>query len=201
MRNRRPHSQLLTMVLLFGVSAQVALSAPAISLAATTSVPTGVHIDPNSPVAKQYEIPLSTARGVPPGSSGSGALFGAGISSAGSRSAGSTSAGSTSAGSTSAGSKSAGSKSAGSKSAGSKSPGSTSAASTSGTGAPQVTSGHAGAASVTLASAPPAAEKVLHPGSSFGLVWMAGMAVLVLVIGGAGSLALTSRRRTTPRAG
>lgn len=45
----------------------------------STNLPNGVHIDPNSPVAKEYALPLSTARGAPPGSSSSGQTFGAGI--------------------------------------------------------------------------------------------------------------------------
>ncbi|MDQ6778682.1 MAG: hypothetical protein M3071_21210, partial [Actinomycetota bacterium] len=39
--------------------------------------PPGVHIDPGSPVAKEYAIPLASARGG--GGSGSGQLFGGGI--------------------------------------------------------------------------------------------------------------------------
>jgi hypothetical protein len=39
----------------------------------------GVHIDPGSPAAKEYAIPLAQARGGGSGGSGSGQLFGRGI--------------------------------------------------------------------------------------------------------------------------
>ena len=52
----------------------LALPAPAL---ASGSSP--VHIDPASPVAKEYALPLATARGAPPESGKRGKLFGSGI--------------------------------------------------------------------------------------------------------------------------
>lgn len=50
-------------------------------------------------------------------------------------------------------------------------------------------------------SAIPSADKVLRSGSGSGLMWMAIMAALVLVLGGAGSFVLSARTRGTPSAG
>jgi len=64
--------------------AQVALACAAL-LAATPATGLAasnpVHVDPKSPVAKEYAIPLATARGAAPESGQAGALFGSGISS------------------------------------------------------------------------------------------------------------------------
>lgn len=54
-----------------------ALALPATAIAAGGS---GVHVDPSSPVAKEYALPLATARGAQPESGKSGKLFGSGIS-------------------------------------------------------------------------------------------------------------------------
>jgi hypothetical protein len=58
------------------VCAGCALALPPPALAAGGSP---VHVDPASPVAKEYALPLATARGAPPESGQSGKLFGAGI--------------------------------------------------------------------------------------------------------------------------
>jgi hypothetical protein len=58
------------------VCAVCALALPASALAAGGSP---VHVDPASPVAKEYALPLATARGAPPESGQSGKLFGSGI--------------------------------------------------------------------------------------------------------------------------
>jgi len=58
------------------VCAGCALALPAPALAAGGSP---VHVDPASPVAKEYALPLATARGAPPESGQSGKLFGSGI--------------------------------------------------------------------------------------------------------------------------
>jgi hypothetical protein len=44
------------------------------------------------------------------------------------------------------------------------------------------------------ARATPAAYRILRPGSGSGLLWMAVVAVLVLVLGSAGGLLLSRRR-------
>jgi len=107
-----------------------ALSMPA--AAGAHKLPPGVHVDPGSPAAKEYSIPLATARGAPAGSSSSGQLFGAGITKgggSGSKGSGSKGSGSKGSGSQGSGSKGSGSgsKASGSKGSGSKASGSTGA--------------------------------------------------------------------------
>jgi hypothetical protein len=65
----------------------IALAVP--SWAVASSLPPGVHVDPGSPAAKEYQIPLGAARGNgQSGSSSSGSLFGAGITKGGGGSGG-----------------------------------------------------------------------------------------------------------------
>lgn len=64
---------------LFGALSCLIASLALSGVAAATTLPPGVHADPGSPAAKEYSIPLSTARGQAAGSSASGKLFGAGI--------------------------------------------------------------------------------------------------------------------------
>ena len=63
--------------------AVLALSCLTVSAQAATGLEPGVHADPGSPAAKEYALPINQARqtGAAPGqaSSGSAALFGAGI--------------------------------------------------------------------------------------------------------------------------
>jgi hypothetical protein len=63
--------------------AVLALSCLTVSAQAATGLEPGVHVDPGSPAAKEYALPINQARqtGAAPGqaSSGSAALFGAGI--------------------------------------------------------------------------------------------------------------------------
>jgi len=63
--------------------AVLALSCLTVSAQAATGLEPGVHVDPASPAAKEYALPINQARqtGAAPGqtSSGSTALFGAGI--------------------------------------------------------------------------------------------------------------------------
>src|SRR5579863_2625395 len=56
-----------------------ALCVLALPAAASASKGSPVHVDPASPVAKEYALPLATARGAPPESGRSGGLFGNGI--------------------------------------------------------------------------------------------------------------------------
>jgi hypothetical protein len=63
-------------LLLTSVCTVCALALPASALATGGSP---VHVDPSSPVAKEYALPLATARGAPPESGTSGKLFGSGI--------------------------------------------------------------------------------------------------------------------------
>ncbi len=76
-------------VRVLSVSVTGALAAFAVSLSISTQAATGlepgVHVDPGTPAAKQYALPLSQAREMGRGGAGAGAsssLFGAGIGSA-----------------------------------------------------------------------------------------------------------------------
>jgi hypothetical protein len=51
----------------------------AIPAAASASDSSPVHVDPGSPVAKEYALPLASARGAAPESGKSGSLFGSGL--------------------------------------------------------------------------------------------------------------------------
>jgi hypothetical protein len=155
-----------------------------------------VHIDPASPVAKEYALPLSTARGAPPESGQSGKLFGSGIKH--------TAAATTTATTTTP-----------PQAAASVSPPppsqvaptvTTTAATTTSTPAvrrrrpPHVTT--VTLPSLTRPAAPrkivgrvvPAAYRVLRPGSGSGLLWMLVAGVLVIALGSAGGIALRRRR-------
>ncbi len=71
MRPRVRARPLLTLVYVTGC-----LALPA---AASASGNSPVHVDPKSPVAKEYALPLASARGAAPESGNSGKLFGPGI--------------------------------------------------------------------------------------------------------------------------
>lgn len=70
-----PHKHLLLLAAL-GASF---MAAPTTALAGQSSPTAGVHIDPSSPVAKEYALPLATARGAPADTGSTGSLFGSGI--------------------------------------------------------------------------------------------------------------------------
>ncbi len=57
----------------------IGLNLPAVALAGAGSPGAGVHVDPSSPVAKEYALPLATARGAPADTGATGPLFGRGI--------------------------------------------------------------------------------------------------------------------------
>ena len=74
------------------VSVAIAASAPTSAFAAAPALQPGVHVDPGSPAAKEYSIPLQQARGQSPsgpaagsggaqsgGGTSAGGLFGSGI--------------------------------------------------------------------------------------------------------------------------
>jgi hypothetical protein len=126
----------------------------------------GVHIDPGSPAAKEYSIPLASARGVPAGNSSQGQLFGSGITKNGSGGSGGSSGGSGAATGTSGHH----AHRSGSRHRHARAGGGTLA--TSGT----LQAGAAGAAI-------PPAVKVIHPGSSSGVFWMILVALLVVALG------------------
>jgi hypothetical protein len=62
------------------VVALLALSAPALAYGSGAPLQPGVHVDPGSPSAKEYSVPLGSARGAStPNGPGSDKLFGSGI--------------------------------------------------------------------------------------------------------------------------
>jgi len=167
------------------------LLAPAPALAGGSPTP-GVHIDPNSPVAKQYAIPLGVARGTPAGSSSKGSLFGHGITPA---------APASGAPSTSTTTRQA-SRAGHHKRSKGGSRRRVKAVSGAGVGHTGGSGGQRGSDASAADATPPPVLKVLHPGSGPGIVWMVGLAALVLALGGAGGLAVAGRgRRSSPRAG
>jgi hypothetical protein len=187
------------------VAVATALSAgtlltPVVAAAATS--PT-VHVDPKSPVAKQYQIPLATARGAPPGSSTPTRLFGSGIThvsspppssapAATNPTAPAAQATTTQAPTTRA--------PAAHTRAGSTAPAHHAHHRRAAVAA--ATGGTAAANTAPETASPPPALKVLHSGSEAGLAWMVGLAALVLALGAASALVLTARsRRSSPRAG
>jgi hypothetical protein len=183
MRNTRHHLRLFA-----GLTFLVALLAVP-DVASAHKLPPGVHVDPGSPAAKEYSIPLSTARGVPAGSANQGQLFGAGITKDNDSGDGGSSSGSATTTST------------GSSTAGAKPGAGAPAHHHAGKAKPSATASviNAGAA----ATAVPPALKVLHPGSGSGVLWMVLVGVLVLVVGLAGGFAIsrTRGRGVDPRLG
>lgn len=165
----------LAVVAIFMVSVAVALA----TAAPAAALPPGVHTDPNSPASKEYAIPLGVARGGgPAGGSGSPQLFGTGITNA--RAATNAPGSGTSAG---------GATNAPSAGGGTSNPGKGSR----GTHQPVVAGPSATEAAKVL---PPA--KLLNSGhGGSGVLWMLGVAAIVLVAGGLGGVALARRNRGT----
>jgi hypothetical protein len=166
-----------------------ALALPASALAGGGSP---VHVDPGSPVAKEYALPLATARGAPPESGKSGKLFGSGIKHASTTTV---------------------------QAPPRPTPPPTQETVPATTAMPSVTlttpvkprrPAHHRPVHVTTVTLPsltaptrakpptaratPAAYRVLRPGSGSGWLWMALAAVVVVALGSAGGLALSRRR-------
>jgi hypothetical protein len=157
---------------LLAAAAALALLAatPGTAVAGTTKLQPGVHIDPGSPAAKQYQIPINSARSEAAGKSNSNSsnppLFGQGVTPSGGSGAGGASAGSGSGGHAAAQHGRAAARQHGVKES-----------------TPNTASG-------IPASAPSTS------GSSGSSAWLAlGGGVLVLLLGGGGGLAL--RRRSS----
>jgi hypothetical protein len=180
---------------------------------ATTSNP--LHVDPKSPVAKEYALPLASARGAAPESDKSGKLFGAGITARRSATKITIAPVRTSAPPTPAPVEN---PEPAQTPEPAQSPG---PARTSPAAPPTVTKAAAAtprpkprprvhakpaptatsAASATARAtqpktveAVPSAYKVLRPGTGSGVLWMALTAIVVVVLGGAGGVALSRRR-------
>jgi hypothetical protein len=166
------------------VCAGCMLALPAPALASGSSP---VHIDPASPVAKEYALPLATARGAPPESGKSGKLFGSGIKHTSTTPAQTTTV------------------TAPPPSSSPVQPPATTTATVTTPPAPRHRPVHV--TTVTLpslttptvhrqitAQATPAAYRVLRPGSGSGLEWMVLAAVVVIALGSAGGVVLARRR-------
>jgi hypothetical protein len=160
------------------------LLAPQAAIAASSGgLGTGVHIDPGSPAAKEYAIPLGSARGNGnPTNAGTGQLFGNGITKA---------------------------NTASSPAASPQTPAATGTHAVTTTkrrdsqhrrGATARSGHHVHSAGGPAASRPrtPSPQNAIGTGSSSGagITWMLGAAVLVLLLGGAGGTLLARRART-----
>lgn len=183
-----------------------------------------VHVDPKSPVAKEYALPLASARGAPPESGNSGKLFGSGISHT--TSSTTTHPSAPAAVATSPAARSAAPVVAAPQSVTEPAPVTTVAPApapttvTHTTAAQSVTTQTAASktarpratspavthvTTITLpdltqtggprpVSAAPAAYTVLRPGSGSGVLWMVLAGVLVVALGSAGGVILSRRR-------
>ncbi|HEX3616032.1 MAG TPA: hypothetical protein VHU61_05820 [Solirubrobacteraceae bacterium] len=176
------------------VCAGGALALPAPAVAAGGSP---VHVDPASPVAKEYALPLATARGAAPESGKSGKLFGSGIRHTSTAPTATTPATVETPPPASTGEPTV-------------TPTATTPAAPPRTQRPHRRRHHQPlhvttvtlpvlttpitAARDTTARATPAAYRVLRPGSGSGLLWMLLAAVLVIVLGSVGGLVLSRRR-------
>jgi hypothetical protein len=174
------------------VCAALLAATPATAVASSNPV----HVDPKSPVAKEYAIPLATARGAAPESGQTGALFGSGISSSSHTSAASSEPATSSA-----------------QPETTSTPTATPPTTVTGTdkiltvtlpdlthtspASSAVTKRHRsspsgnGAASVQAA---PSAYRVLRAGSGSGIEWMIVAAVVVIALGSAGGFLLSRKR-------
>lgn len=189
-----------------------ALLLPAPALAAGGSP---VHIDPASPVAKEYALPLATARGAPPESGKSGRLFGSGIKHVSTATSHTTAAPpTTTLTATTTTPPTVPSTTTPAEQPGTVAPTSTAPTSTSPdvrtqTSRPRrqhpehvttvtlpalTTPTAQTTTSPVTARGTPAAYRVLRPGSGSGLLWMALAAVVVVAVGSAGGFALSRRR-------
>jgi hypothetical protein len=189
--------------------ASCALLLPASALAAGGSP---VHIDPASPVAKEYALPLATARGAPPESGKSGRLFGSGI-----KHVSTTTSRTMAAPPTTLTATTTTPPAVPPTTTPAEQPSTVAATSTAST-SPDVRTqtprpGRHHPVHVTTVTLPalttptaqtttspvtargtPAAYRVLRPGSGSGLLWMALAAVVVVAVGSAGAFALSRRR-------
>jgi hypothetical protein len=157
----------------------LALACPIASAQAATGLEPGVHIDPGSPAAKEYALPLNQARqtGAPSPSSqpgGEGTLFGAGIKPPGSGGPGATGTGPRGGHSPAARGGQAG-------------------GTTGGAGAPA--GGATGTSDATLSVAALRAAREQGPTGDGSLLALLGGGVVVLVLGGFGGTVLRHNRR------
>lgn len=178
-----------------------ALLVPGAAFASAPALQPGVHVDPGSPAGKEYQIPITAARGQAAGGSSVGSanppLFGVGVTpSAG---AGDSSPASASAGNSTASGSTGGSPASGGAASGSASASSANGSSASSSGARSRSSARqAGSSTAQAAGAPvqsssdPTATSTGAPGGN-GWIALVGGGLLVLVLGGGGGLALRQR--------
>jgi cobalamin biosynthesis Mg chelatase CobN len=185
--------------------ARVAFACAAL-LAATpvTALAAGnpLHVDPKSPVAKEYALPLATARGAAPESGQPGALFGSGIKSSGHTSTPASTDTKTPAVTTAPiETTTPAAITATETRTSAATTGSTATETVSTTAAATLTSpltvrqrSPGTAKPGSAVEAVPAAYRILRPGSGFGLFWMILAAVVVIALGSAGGVALRRGR-------
>jgi hypothetical protein len=164
---------------------------------------TGVHINPSSPAANEYALPLQTARGAPPSSGKTAPLFGSGIkqSKGGRRRSGGSSG---QAGRTSG--RSSGGGRGGGRSGGGRSGHPHTGKNTHRSNQHRATGRHpkhstAAAPSSTTTrttAATPTARKILHAGSGSSWLWMLIAGVAVLVLGSGGAFVLQHENKLHP---
>ncbi len=195
----RPRKYLLLLAAFAGC---LVLGMPSVASAAG-GPSAGVHVNPSSPAAGEYALPLQTARGAPPESGAKGSLFGSGIkqSKGGHRSTG---GGSGPAGRTS-GRRSAGgrTRSGGGAPGHRRNKSATSHRTTQHQTARRRHPKHGAAAApstttTTTTAAAPAARKILHAGSGSSWLWMLIAGVAVLVLGSGGAFVLQHENKLHP---
>ena len=182
--------------------------APALPTPALAAGGSPLHIDPGSPVAKEYALPLAAARGAPPESGQSGSLFGAGIKHASTTVVRTTPRATTAPAATTQSPPPVTAPSEQSSTVTAAAPTATTTTTTHAQ-IPQRPARHrpVHVTTITLpklttpaatrrinARATPAAYRVLRPGSGSGLLWMVVAAVVVIALGSAGGAALSRRR-------
>jgi hypothetical protein len=160
----------------------LAIGCPVATAQAATGLEPGVHIDPGSPAAKEYALPLNQARqtGAPSASQpgAEGALFGAGIKPPGS-----------------GGPPRTGHHGSPGPGAGGAQPGSSGTGATASAATPGTSAGLDGA----LSAAALRAARAQSPTGDGSLLALLGGGVVVLVLGGFGGTVLRhSRRPTSP---
>lgn len=159
---------------------------PASAMAAK-GLGTGVHVDPSSPAAKEYQIPLGAARGNgQSGSSAPSSLFGQGI----------TPASTTSSDTATAANGASGNHRHGTTNRQRHRASSGRRQAVGGAGRP---GGGTGAGSSAASTPSPAHEIGTGSGGGTGITWMLGAAVAVLLLGGLGGSFLARRDRRARR--
>ena len=169
----------------------LACALPALALPAAASAGSSpVHIDPGSPVAKEYALPLASARGAPPESGKSGGLFGSGIK----HGTGSTTTTAVTPTPETEPSPPPATVTATTQTQATPPPVHRQPPHVTTVTLPALTAPAPARTRPVIATAAPAAYKVLRPGSGSGVLWMVVAAIVVVALGSAGGVALSRRR-------